>query len=70
MLNEVLYMEARLFREFCNMNNISPSHANDIFNKFQIWKYIESCYDTLHTTGDEYILDDIQNILAAKGAVI
>jgi len=37
--------------------------ANKIFRENEIWSYIEDCYDALHTSGDEYILNDIESML-------
>lgn len=67
MINEILYMQMRLFQQFCNQNNISSIKANQIFKDCSIWNYIEECYDTLHMNGDEYILNDINRIIEGKG---
>ena len=69
MINEVIFMEIRLVGEFCRKYNMSRAAASDLFSKNKIWQYIESCYDTFHVNGDEYNLDDISNILKAKGAI-
>ena len=66
MINEVLYMEIRLIREFCKRHLVSMGVANKIFKENQIWSYIEDCYESLHTSGDEYILDDIEAMLPAE----
>ena len=63
MLDEVLFMEARLFAEYLKKFNIKPKDANRIFESYGIWKYIEECYDVLHMNGDEYILNDIEFII-------
>ena len=68
MIDEVLYMEARIFREFCSRFGFSSQRANGIFNAHKIWQYIESCYDLFHTCGDEYILNDIVSVLRRAGA--
>ena len=60
-------METRLFKAFCDKYNFSAKKGNRIFTLHEIWNYIESCYDTLHTVGDEYILNDIENQLRSKG---
>ena len=66
MINEVLYMEVRLIREFCKKHNVSMGVANKIFKENQIWSYIEDCYEALHTSGDEYILNDIEAMLPVE----
>lgn len=70
MLNETLYMEMRLLQQFCQKFQYSAKNANSLFLKYGIWKYIEDCYDSLHMNGDEYIMNDIQEILHARGAVL
>ena len=70
MIDEILFMETRVFREFCKRYKMTPKKVNDMFNLNKIWEYIESCYDLLHTTGDEYVLEDIINILRNKGVAL
>lgn len=70
MIDEILYMEARVFMEFLKKFNMKAKEANQIFENYGIWKYIEDCYDLLHVSGDEYVLNDIVKILNNKGARI
>lgn len=70
MVDEVLFMEARVFSEFLRRFKVSPKEANHMFENYGIWKYIEQCYDVLHMNGDEYILNDIAHILDRKGAFV
>lgn len=67
MIDEVLYMEARIFRQFCSTYGYSAAKANGLFNVHKIWQYIESCYDLFHTCGDEYILNDVAAVLQKEG---
>ena len=69
-INEVLFMEMRLFRQFRERFGQSASKTNELWNAYGIWNYIEDCYNTLHVSGDEYILSDITEILRSKGAFI
>ena len=61
LLDEVLYMEIRVFREFLRRYQLKAFEENDI------WHYIESCYDVLHMSGDECVLEDIQKMLDRNG---
>nr|WP_288731169.1 DUF3791 domain-containing protein [uncultured Anaerobutyricum sp.] len=63
-------MEMRLLQQFCTEYNISSIEANKLFKKYRIWNYIEECYGTLHLNGDEYILNDINQIMTAKGEAL
>lgn len=69
MLNEILFMEARIFSDFMMKFHMKPKTANRIFKEFGIWKYIEDSYDVLHVNGDEFILNDIEYILRKRGAL-
>ena len=69
LLDEVLYMEIRVFREFIRRHGLKAVEAYHIFEKNDIWGYIESCYDVLHMGGDECVLEDIQKILDRNGAI-
>ena len=70
MIDEVLFMETRLFRQFAEKFHIDHIEANALFDRYKIWDYIERCYDYFHICGDDYILDDITEVLQAKGAEI
>ena len=67
MIDEVLFMEMRIFSEYCNIMKIDPKQANRLFNQYHIWEYIESCYDSLHLNGDACVMDDVQTIIEKKG---
>lgn len=70
MLDEVVFMQTRLFRDFCESTKLSPVRANELFEKYGIWTYIEDCYDVLHLSSDENVLQDIIRILKSKGVVL
>lgn len=67
MLDEVIFMQTRVFRMFCERMKCSASEGNALFEQYGIWEYIETCYDALHLSSDEYALDDIMKILKSKG---
>jgi len=37
-----------------------------LFNQYKILEYIVSCYDSLHTTGQEYIVEDITGLIEER----
>ncbi|MCL2186971.1 MAG: DUF3791 domain-containing protein [Treponema sp.] len=39
-----------------------------LFNQNGISEYILNCYDALHTTGPEYIIEDINELINEKTA--
>ena len=70
MLDEILFFQTRIFRMFCMEAKISPVEGDELFSKYGIWDYLKDAYDVLHLNGDEYALNDVMEILKAKGAKI
>ena len=57
--DEVLDMQVRIFRKFGTRHHIAPKETLSIFEKFDILGFISECYELLHVSGDECVLDDI-----------
>ena len=70
MLDEVLYMQVRLFRMFRERTGLTSVEANNIFNAAGIWDFISSCYCYLHLSGDEAALADVFACLRHRGVVL
>ena len=70
MIDEVLYMEIRVFSQYCEKMHMEPRDANRLFNLYHIWDYIESCYDNLHLSGDDCVIEDIQAIIDQQGEAV
>ena len=66
-LDEVLFMQTRLFSMFCQRHPlVSSVEMNRIFTDNGIWDFIEKGYDGLHTEGDEAIYEEIMAFLHKK----
>lgn len=37
-----------------------------LFTRYQVWDYIYSCFEALHTTGINYIVQDIDLYIQAR----
>jgi hypothetical protein len=37
-----------------------------LFNRYKILEYIVNCYGALHTTGPEYIIEDIAGLIEER----
>ncbi len=37
-----------------------------LFNRYQVIDYIQNCYEALHTTGRQYIVDDIHAYIETR----
>ena len=43
--------------------NLTGKQLAELFGKYKIWEYVYSCYEALHTTGTQYIIDDIDSYI-------
>lgn len=46
--------------EYKNAESLSGKAVIELFNKHGVIEYIRSYYEALHTTGRQYIVDDIR----------
>ena len=67
MIDEVLFMQVRLFRMFREATGLSAAQSNRLFDAGGAWDFIESCYDSLHLSGDDAALNDVCAKLRAEG---
>lgn len=37
-----------------------------LFDQYHVWEYIYSCFEALHTTGENYIVADIDAFIQAR----
>ncbi len=63
------------FAIFCLENykaykKLTGKQAVALFNKYGVFDYITEFYDVLHTTGYNYINNDIDLFLSSRGVVI
>ena len=40
--------------------------VSELFSKYSVWDYIYSCFEALHTTGENYIVRDIDLYIQAR----
>lgn len=39
--------------------NLTGKQVSELFTRHRVWDYIYSCFEALHTTGANYIVQDI-----------
>lgn len=49
--------------------HITGTQLVDLFRRYRAWEYIYSCYETLHTTRTNYIIEDIDLYIEARQSV-
>ena len=59
------------FMIFCleiykSKKNLTGKQAMQLFKRYEIIDYILSCYDALHTTGENYIIEDIDEFIKVR----
>ena len=47
-------------------HNLNGKQVMQIFSKYEISEYIIECYGALHTTGPEYIIEDINGLIEER----
>lgn len=67
MIDEVIYMQNRLFRMFQEQFGLTARTCKEIFDAGDIWDFITECYDALHLSGDDAALDDVCRVLSNRG---
>ena len=68
MEKEILRMQIRLFRMACKRWGMNTTECVEIFEKYNIDKYISDLYEIFHVQGDESNLDEIEMYMKNKGA--
>ena len=46
--------------------NLNGKQVTQLFSQYGIYEYIVTCYGALHTTGPEYIIDDIAGLIEER----
>ena len=53
--------------QYKNAKKLTGHQLADLFTRYQVWEYVYDCYEAQHTTGSQYIVDDIDQYIAARG---
>ena len=54
--DDLFLIQIRLFRLAQSKWDLDEKSCSDIFNKYKIYDYIETCYEFFHVQGDEALL--------------
>lgn len=55
--------------QYKSAKNLSGKQVMELFKRFRVSEYIVSCFEALHTTGTNYIIEDIDLYIEARQAV-
>lgn len=65
-MGEVLDFKVFCFEAYRAEKNLSGKEAMQLFKKYGVLDYISTCFDVLHTTGRNYIIEDIDIFINAR----
>ena len=68
--DDLFLIQIRLFRLAQSKWDLDEEKCSELFNKYKIYDYIETCYEFFHVQGDDANLNDIENYLKNNGAKI
>jgi hypothetical protein len=46
--------------------NLSGRQIIELFKRYGLFDYVLTCYEALHTTGEKYIIEDINSFIEAR----
>jgi len=52
--------------KYKSAKGLTGRQVSELFSRYDLWDYIYSCFEALHTTGDNYIIEDIDQFIAAR----
>ena len=64
---DIFNIQIRMFRLFQISEELNAKDTEAIFVKYEVFDYIETCYEEYHVQGDETNLADIYAYLKQKG---
>ena len=68
--DDIFMLQVRLFRLAQLKWDKSAEECEQIFKKYELNEYIETCYEEYHAQGDEANLADLEHYLKVKGLSI
>jgi hypothetical protein len=65
-MDEITNFTAFCIEEYRSAEKLSGKVVIALFNRYRVLDYIRSYYEALHTTGRQYIVDDIDLYIKAR----
>lgn len=67
---DIADMQCWIFRMAQSKWNLAPSECVKIFKQYDVFGFIENCYDILHLSSYQCALDDVEEMLRNRGVVV
>ncbi len=68
-MDEITPFIVYCIEEYKSAEKLSGKAVIDLFNRYRVIDYIRSYYEALHTTGRQYIVEDINLYIKARQVV-
>lgn len=65
-MSRTLEFKVFCFEAYRAEKKLTGYQAMELFKKYDILKYLGECYDVLHSTGRQYIIEDIDLFIKAR----
>ncbi|MBE6131385.1 MAG: DUF3791 domain-containing protein [Erysipelotrichaceae bacterium] len=65
-MNDILYFKVFCFEAYKSEKKMTGKETMNIFIKYNVLYYLETCFDVLHTMGRNALIEDIDMFIAAK----
>ena len=65
-MSKTLEFKVFCFEAYRAEKKLTGRQTMQLFKQYGILEYLEECYDVLHTTGREYLIEDIDLFIAAR----
>ena len=65
-MDERINFIAYCIEEYKNSEKLTGKAVIDLFNRYRVIDYIRVYYEALHTTGRQYIVDDINDYIKTR----
>lgn len=67
----IIVSQAGKFLSYCterykSAKGLTGQQVSELFTRYRVWEYIYSCFEALHTTGENYIIEDIDLYIEAR----
>ncbi|MDR0950012.1 MAG: DUF3791 domain-containing protein [Lachnospiraceae bacterium] len=67
-MDEITVFIVYCIEEYRNSEKLDGKTVIELFYRYRVLDYIRSYYEALHTTGRQYIVEDIKKYIHARSA--
>ena len=69
-MSKTLEFKVFCFEAYRAVKNLTGNETMKLFKKYGVLDYINACFDVLHTTGRDYIVEDIDIFINARKNIV